>query len=236
MLTRNSFIISKEERIIIVLSLFGNSVNVTKSSLELKAEQQGIPRGASFDHLLTDAQSLGLISNGRGFSITELGKRILNNKEDRSLWKQAYLNVPLYKEYYEYLGHDMNYTSFIRYVYGKYSVSRQFRKWLGMATRRFFKGFYEMELPPKLKQPNLTARRLTKRQLNVNKEFFDKSQPTLNEELAKPNLKEVSQTINSDDKFTMDEYIKLDNSIKELIDTFGLTNFKKFIEKKYYSP
>lgn len=175
MLTRNSFIISKEEKILLFLKLFGTFIDVSRTKLQLEAEKGSMPLGASFENLLIDSQALGFVSNGGKYNLTDSGKRILNNPNDRQLWKQAYVKVPLFKEYYENYGHDMNYTSFIRFVYSKYSVSRQYRKWLGMATRRFFKGFYEAELPPKLKQPKMYVRRLTKRQMNINTEILGTS-------------------------------------------------------------
>jgi len=152
------FIISREERIIRFLSVFGNQVEIPFAELMKKAEKVNIPAGGSFSSTILDSRAMGLVSivlNGsKRYELTALGKAILNNPTDRCSWKEAYLNVPLYKEYNSKFPDNKDYHNFIVWVDSNYKhrLLKRRQKFLNMGIRRFFEGFYNIKLPQRLRK------------------------------------------------------------------------------------
>ena len=151
-LERKHFVIKKEGDIIEFIKHLSGYTNLSKSAL---LEKSKFSQGATFDNILTDSISLTFITNGKGYTLSDLGNNILQNKESRDLWKKAYSNVFLYSQYLEEFINNSDYNNFIRYVYSRFEIPRKLRKFLGMGIRRFFEGYFQVDLPPKIKQPKI---------------------------------------------------------------------------------
>ena len=189
---RNQFIISKEERILKFLNIFKDRVGermlggieLSFSSLMENAELKGIPPGGSFSNTLTDSVTLELISsitNGvTRYKLTELGIKLIRSPTERALWKQAYLNVPLYKDYYNLFPEDKSYQSFFMWFHSNHKISRDTQKLLNMGVRRFFEGVHGIKLPFRLEKHR---RKLTLNDFKSEEIDNDHSPMTIDEDL-----------------------------------------------------
>ena len=221
-LERGSFVIRKEKDIHEFLKIFHNQQDLPKSTL---VERSPVAKGASFDHLLTDTISLGFVSNGHGYNLTESGLKILVSNPDgqlyRQLWKEAYSKVSLYKEFL--LATDSkDPQDMIMFIYQHFEIPRKLRKHLGMGIRRFFEGYYpEIELPPKLKQPKIKSKRFL---LRRGRKIAPISNISQNVALKPPIIADGHE-------LTIDQYIEIQKTLKEIKDKVGGTeNIKKILE------
>lgn len=110
----------------------------------------------------------------------------------------------------------------IRFVYQYFEVSRKLRKLLGMGIRRFFEGYYpEIELPPKLKQPKF------KRRIVFRRGGSGRIAPTSN---IDHNVGILKPSIVANGHLSIDQYIEIQKTLKEIKDKVGTENIKKILQ------
>lgn len=69
---------------------------------QLAAHLEMTPSGGGFRQRLLTAKTFGLVSYGREtITLTTLGSRIVDSRQERAAGAQAFLTVPLYKQVYE---------------------------------------------------------------------------------------------------------------------------------------
>ncbi len=72
-------------------------------------------RGGSFSSALADSRNLGFVSNGKGFSLTELGLEYLKTKS-KDILKQQALKLPFFRKIHESLGEIASYNAIKQWV------------------------------------------------------------------------------------------------------------------------
>ncbi|SRR3989344_688822 len=220
LLHRNQFVISRKKRLIEFASLLEGVTDASKAFIIQKASKIDIPLGATLNNFLTDCLSLKLILNGGKYNLSPLGKKLVMEPENITLWKEAYLNVPLYKEFNEKYTENQDYNLFVEYTYQHYDIPRNLVKLFGMGVRRFFEGYHQISLPARIKKPRRKIR--------------GRHRTYILQENLIPTKVSVSEKIKnhitnpSDDNF--ESYLELHRKVKELINLYGMTKVKKIIE------
>lgn len=138
---RDYIILSGNHRINILLKVINekNNLGFVELSNECKHIKPKKLGGGTFWHTLKDARIMGLVENGYGFHLTELGKRFLNYFS-QEVNKEAHLKASLFRRCFEELPDKTNYEEvrdwFLPHIQ---EVDRKLR---GTVIRRYFEGVY----------------------------------------------------------------------------------------------
>lgn len=142
--TRYKFILSKKEYLLQLLGTLSEKENISYTELKTRSNL----KGGAFQAPIADLGIMKLIDNGGRYSVLDLGKQILKDKQDNSLWKKAALNVPLYLEYHNASQGNKQHETMLIWIIRHYPNIED--SLIGMIVRRYFEiVFPDIELPPK---------------------------------------------------------------------------------------
>ncbi len=143
MRTRDTLVFVKPERIRYVLEIISKHPNLGYMQLMKHSAEV---TGGSFSHALKDAQIMGFVANGSGFHLTPLGERfltlLLGSEEAKATLKQAYLNVPLFRQCFEELHNIKDYQQIRGWLLSHVNLREFEERLVGSATRRYIENIY----------------------------------------------------------------------------------------------
>lgn len=147
---RDYITLSGNHRINILLKIVddennkGNRLGFTELSKVCKNAKPKKLGGGTFWHTLKDARIMGLVENGYGFHITEVGKRFFYNFS-KEINKEAHLKVGLFRKCFEEMPNETNYIK-VRDWFLPHLVDFD-KKLKGTVIRRYLEGVYGVNVP-----------------------------------------------------------------------------------------